>query len=59
MTLLEQFHAANDAEGVAIKILLAYLQNGGRDKQKLKELRGSQMEAHNKKMDILDKLQPK
>jgi hypothetical protein len=58
MPLLRQFQEASDAEGVAIRALLAYLQSGGRDHQRLEELTDSMTAAHDKKMGILDQLQP-
>ncbi len=50
--LLEQFQAANEAEGIAIKELLAYMQGGGRDDQRIEALTNRMSSAHNKKMDL-------
>ncbi len=55
--LMEQFKAANDAEGVAIKNLLAYMQSGGNDNKKLMELTNSMTSAHEKKMHIYQEMQ--
>lgn len=55
--LLEQFQAANEAEGVAIKELLAYMQGGGRDNQRIEALTNCMTSAHDKKMDIYAQLQ--
>ncbi len=55
--LLEQFRAANDAEGAAIKVLLAYMQSGGNDNKKLMELTDWMTTAHDKKMQIYQDMQ--
>ena len=55
--LLEQFQAANEAEGVAIKELLAYMQGGGRDNQTLEALTNRMTSTHDKKMDIYAQLE--
>jgi len=55
--LLEKFQSANEAEGVAIKELHAYLQGSVKDKAVLRELTKHMEDAHNKKMDIWDALQ--
>ena len=54
--LLKKFQAANEAEGVAIKELLAYMQGGGRDNQTLEALTDRMTNTHDKKMDIYTKL---
>jgi hypothetical protein len=55
--LLEQFQAANEAEGIAIKELLADMQAGGNDNQKLEALTNRMTNTHDKKMDIYAQLQ--
>jgi hypothetical protein len=55
--LLEQFQAVNEAEGVAINELLAYMQGGGRDNQILEALTSRMTSTHDKKMEIYAKLQ--
>lgn len=57
VSLMEQFGAANDAEGVAIKVLLAYMQGGGNDQQKLMELTNNMTATHDRKMQIYQEMQ--
>lgn len=56
--LLEQFKAAQDAEGAAIKALHDALKSGLKDGAVLMALTDRMTAAHNKKMDIWDQLQP-
>lgn len=55
--LMEQFRAANDAEGAAIRALLAYMQGGGNDNKRLMELTDGMTLAHDKKMQIYKEMQ--
>jgi hypothetical protein len=55
--LMQQFMAANEAEGVAIKALLAYMQGGGNDMAQMKRLSDSMTVAHDNKMNIYAKMQ--
>lgn len=55
--LMEQFKAVNEAEGVAIKNLLTYMQSGGKDNKKLMELTDAMTSAHERKMQIYQEMQ--
>ena len=55
--LLEQFVVANEAETIATKKLLAYLEGGGRDEATLNALTDNMTATHNKKMDLYAQLQ--
>jgi hypothetical protein len=54
---MEQFKAVNEAEGAAVKALLAYMQGGGSDNKKLMQLTDQMTSAHDKKMGIYQELQ--
>ncbi len=54
--LLEEFQLANEAEGVAIKELLAYMQGGGRDRERMGTLTNAMSKAHGRKMDVYARL---
>jgi hypothetical protein len=56
--LIEQLRAASDAEGVAIRALLAYMKPGGNDSQKLGELTDQMTAAGAAKMRIVRELEP-
>ena len=55
--LLEQFQAATEAEGVAIKELLAYMKGGGEDNQTIEALTNRMTNTHDKQMNIFAQLQ--
>jgi hypothetical protein len=55
--LLEQFKAAQEAEGAAIMTLHDALKGGVTDKVILAALTDQMTEAHNKKMDIWDQFE--
>lgn len=55
--LLEQFKAAEEAEGDAIAELHDAMKVGGADKAILTALTDHMTEAHNKKMDIWDQVE--
>lgn len=55
--LMEQFRSAHDAEGIAIKALLAYMESDGNDKSRLSELTDKMTAAHDVKMRIYEQMQ--
>lgn len=56
-SLLEKFCSASDAEGVAIKALLAYMQGGGNDDNKLSALTERMIMAHDSAVRIYQEMQ--
>ena len=55
--LMQQFMAAGETEGAATKVLLAFMQSGSKDENKLKELTDNMTSAHDNKMKIYAEMQ--
>lgn len=55
--LMEQFVAADEAEGAATQALLAYMQSGANDRTRMKELGDAMTSAHDNKMQIYAQMQ--
>jgi hypothetical protein len=57
MPMLKELRSASEAEGAAINALLSYMQNGGRDNNRLLELTNEMTSSHDKKMQIYQEMQ--
>jgi hypothetical protein len=57
ISVIEQLQAANEAQSVALKALLAYMKGGGRDRAQIKELTRPMSQAHDRMTALYTQLQ--